>query len=255
MIPRLAPRRSRREEENAITFFGTTDVSPSSSSSSSLSVPLEGPSRRFFASVPPERPQPPAQHQRVVLSDKASSINAPPLSPSPSFLDTAHHLEQPNMMKSPVASDILCSDFLFSNHSNHHSSIGGGGSCSSTLTPPAPPFRQLVVSAKRLGQDVRRKHSSKRRRRRRPLSGVEDEEYDNNYYSSSSDEEMSQARAGLPFLFGQQPEILTPLEKTRHYWEWCYGKVEDPQQLSAAMAMTASTPSWSAKRAPPAKGW
>jgi hypothetical protein len=62
---------------------------------------------------------------------------------------------------------------------------------------------------------------------------------------SSSDEDDRDVRAGLPFLFSQQK--VSPMEKTKHYWEWCYGK--------GTTIELSTTQGWSAKRSPPAKGW
>jgi hypothetical protein len=227
MIPRLAPRRSIRRSQ----------LIPAPRPAQPLPVPAlwAGTSEWASAGIPPLSPQPPplkehnsALCQRRVLSDKASSENAP-LSPSPSISS----LEP---VKSPLSSDIFSES-----------------SCSdSTLTPPATGPRPLVVSAKRLGQDVRRKHSKRRRRRRGVAKNQNNgfclwkdtDQETGTSQDSSSDEDDLDVRAGLPFLFSQQE--VSPMEKTKHYWEWCYGK--------GTTIELSTTQGWSAKRAPPTKG-
>lgn len=110
------------------------------------------------------------------------------------------------------------------------------------ITPPAAGPRPLVVSAKRVGQDVRREHTKRRRASRRVAksdSGL------NLWNPTQSQESSDEDEEDLPFLFPQSE--VTPGEQTKQYWEWCYGKGQKielkPEQ------------SWSAKRAPPAKGW
>ena len=58
--------------------------------------------------------------------------------------------------------------------------------------------------------------------------------------------EDTDVREGLPFLFSQ--EEISPVERTRQYWEWCYGK-------GATIELAGSKGAWSAKRDAPTKGW
>ena len=65
----------------------------------------------------------------------------------------------------------------------------------------------------------------------------------------SSDEEEDdnkRVRESLPFLFTK--DEVSPIDRTRHYWEWCYGK-------GSTIELTDIQKGWSAKREPPAKGW
>jgi hypothetical protein len=126
---------------------------------------------------------------------------------------------------------------------------------SSALTPPATVPRPLVVSAKRVAHHVRRQHSSKRLRRRCSTASVPNQSDGAAYclwrdtgappraLESSSDEEEG----------GTLPCHPNP----QGYWDFCYGSTgerasNETKTKGRAMMMT---PSWSASRKPPSKGW
>lgn len=248
MIPRLAPRRSRRQSPLTVTA-GVENATPflAMKTDSTVNSPVSDQARPRIkrhpesGDLPPLSPQPPPLkehnpelHKRRVLSDKSASENAP-LSPSPSttFVEYA---------KSPASTNVFSDRSILSDASSDYS-----------VTPPATGPRPLVVSAKRLGQDVRRKHSKRRRcRSRRGQAKTQngfclwkDTDRDSTPSQDSSSDEDCGERAGLPFLFSEQE--VSPKDKTRHYWEWCYGK-GDTIELSMEQG-------FSAKRAPPARGW
>jgi hypothetical protein len=244
MIPRLAPRRNRRQ--SSLSETGAENASPflmNSGGNGGSTVPLVAvqpaarsmPLNKSIDSAPhspapaPLQHQDPEQYRRRVLSDKGSFA-----------LVSSSSMPQP-VIKSPIPSaDIYYSD---------------ASSGDWSLTPPVTGPRPHLVSAKRFGQDVRRKHSKRRKCR----TGRGKAKEDNNGFClwkdanpearaphiQSSDEEDNDVREELPFLFTQQE--VSPMDKTRKYWEWCYGK-GTTIELSGVQG-------WSATRAPPAKSW
>jgi hypothetical protein len=248
MFPRLTPRRSPRRSPltGSITLTRVNHESPFSAAAMDPGIEIEPladpandspptstymrPSVHAPSPLPPPLQQHnPNLHKRRTLPNKASWINAP-LSPSPNE-------QQVDPMKSPCPTQIL----------------SGTPSSNSdfSVTPPATGPRPLVVSAKRLGQDMRRKHSKRRRRRREPTTNgnngfclwKEEGDEASTPHPESSDEDAD-VRERLPFLFDRKE--VSPIEKTKHYWEWCYGK---------GTTIELNSDAWSAKRAPPTKGW
>jgi hypothetical protein len=249
MIPRLAPRRNRRQSplsqtgfENASPFLMNSAEDAGFSSGESTFPPAVAqkaagsiPSNKSIDSAPqspvptPLQYQDPEAYRRRVLSDQGSSAAA-----------SASFMPHP-VMKSPIPS----ADISYS--------IASSSFCS--LTPPVTGARPLVGSAKRLGNDVRRKHSKRRKcRTHRGKAKEENNGFclwkDSNpetkaSHMESSDEEDNDVREGLPFLFAQRE--VSSMDETRKYWEWCYGK-GTTIELSGVKG-------WSATRAPPAKSW
>jgi hypothetical protein len=246
MMPRLTPRRSPRRPSS-----GVENASPLPRMKRSNSMANENTASAAYdhqqvvssssshvARMPqnPQRlqEQNPALPRRRVLSAKKPAaplnLNAP-LSPSPASLLLPPPFEP--AFKSPIPNELR-------SDTNNNSDW--------TLTPPTTGLRPLVVSAKRLGKDVRRKHSKRRRCRSRAAKNgngfcLWQESHDSTTPAESSSDEDE----ALPFLFSQQ-EVVSPSEKKKQYWEWCYGKEEIEPSLSTQEG-------WSAKRAPPAKGW
>jgi hypothetical protein len=227
MIPRLAPRKSQPQRlsmslnDDQSTIFSDEDLPDAPYIKPQPLPPPMEPSSTSYSSdgAAPQSPKPQpgvliAWASRPALTNRA---NATP-SPIPG-------------LKSPSSSES-CSDF--------------------SLTPPAPDPRPLGVSAKRLGQEVRRKHGKRRRRRRRsnntPASTSNNQAVlglwndDPQMFCDSSDDSDEQ----LPFLFSSSQPRLSPQERKKQYWEWCYGKTTI--ELNPP-------PSWSASRAPPSKSW
>jgi hypothetical protein len=150
--------------------------------------------------------------------------------------------------------------------SNSSSSVYSSIASDLTLTPPAAPSQSLVVAARKHSNEIREANSTKRRRRRRQhytkdaeLSSVlvkvttnknkspisfdddEDDHFSWNNRKTTTDE------TALPFLVAQE-QSMSPEERTKQYWEWCYGK-----GTSVDTSLVAN--SFSANRMPPSKGW
>jgi hypothetical protein len=230
-MPLLTPQRSRhRFEELEQPLFSSTELSghiisqTESMENSPCSVPALSPH------APKLQPQNLKLYQRRVLSDKAAACNNAPLSPCPASLSERlmQNMKSPMPdIESPIPNDVV-SDASFSSDIS--------------ITPPVTGHQVLKVSAKRLGQDVRREHS----KRRRPSQRVAGDSSGLNLWNTTPSQESSEDEdEDLLFLY-PQPEI-SPGERTKHYWEWCYGKGHTielkPEQ------------SWSAKRVQPTKGW
>jgi hypothetical protein len=132
-----------------------------------------------------------------------------------------------------------------------------------TTTPPMSSPAPLMVSAKRLGAEVRRNHS-KRHRGRITSSPDKENDSDNDAPSAwvlsshwQDDDEHVDDPVGRSSLSSTGSdgddelrsffiEKLSPSERNKHYWRWCYG-------TDAAPVLTQR--SWSASRAPPTKSW
>jgi len=107
-----------------------------------------------------------------------------------------------------------------------------------SLTPPTRSPAPLVVSAKRLGSEVRRNHS--KRRKGRMWDDKENSSFNVTSWRAENELDDEDKEEGLPPV-----EHLSPQERTRRYWKWCYGDSAEPMPQS----------SWSASRAPPEKSW
>eukprot|EP00980_Cylindrotheca_fusiformis_P004502 scaffold961_cov122-Cylindrotheca_fusiformis.AAC.10 len=220
IMPRLAPRRPRhRSGELGTALFcemETTDISFSQSDNTENDS-CGDPIPSLHAQK--LQHQNLRLYQRRVLSDKVPSYNYASLSPR-----IGSSSESPtDPLKSPMTNESFCSDF--------------------SVTPPVSGPPPLVISSKRVGQDVRREHSKRRRASRR----VDSSDSGLNLWNQSSSQESSDdENEDLPFLFPQECAV-SPGEQTKQYWEWCYGKEQSIEHKPEQ--------SWSAKRAPPTKGW
>jgi hypothetical protein len=165
-----------------------------------------------------------------------------------------------------------------------------------TLTPPQATttiqHSSLMVAAKRHGNELRDANNSESRRRRRRrrlskdakvtsvlvqatsgntgnrtpakaaknLASFDDDDEDEYTWwnESKEDDESSEDDAPMEFLTGQAA-LMSPEERTRKYWEWCYGDASSSavsQTISGIATTTRGvTSSFSAKRVPPLKGW
>ena len=163
-----------------------------------------------------------------------------------------------------------------------------------TLTPPPSSQASLMVEAKRHGNELREANNSEsRRRRRRRLSrdtevtsvliqattdtngsshqtptkrskrtaaSREDEhDVEQEFWLGSRNDDSSSSEDDTPleFLTGKAA-LMSSEERTKKYWEWCYGKSNASsllQQLPSTSSSSNARPGFSAKRAPPLKGW
>lgn len=244
MIPRLTPRRTlpqaRRSQPFGLQAEGLENAPP-------LESPLE--SSKAKGGEFSEHEEGPAAGQAAVgRKDRLFLIattpaHEAPLSPAP--IDPTLPVPNPFLadeaLKSPLPQDTSAD-------------LGSCSGSDYSITPPVAGPRPWVLSAKRLGQDVRRKHSKRRRFRSKKSSQARQQSgfclwKDANAPqgpNSSSDEEEE----GLPFLFGMHEHPSQ--DRVQQYWEYCYGKPKAKGSLADPIAPQLS---WSANRAPPAKGW
>ncbi|KAG7371063.1 hypothetical protein IV203_019633 [Nitzschia inconspicua] len=140
-----------------------------------------------------------------------------------------------------------------------------------TLTPPARPSQSLSVASKRNSSEIRQANTTKRRRCRQKqdskdtvLSSILITATTNPKSSPNSNEEfllndrqtrttsehnhgdLSDDNTKFPFLV-DQGHFLSQKERTKQYWEWCYGK-------RTLVDNSNGSGSFSAKRMPPTKG-
>lgn len=159
----------------------------------------------------------PELYQRRVLSDKA--YNCSPLSPR---LPLSQSESNEECFKSPLPT------------------VNSFDSSDSTHSPPTATPRSMAVCSKRVGNDVRREHS----KRRRPSPRINKHGSAVNLWSDTCSQASTDTEDDdFELLFTSSPNP----DKTKQYWEWCYGK-------DAASAVS-HRQSWSAKRLAPAKGW
>lgn len=263
MLPCLKPRPSSSGMENAIPTELNASLQPPETSTLELnSLKVSNYDSRSVGLTETVVHQPLSESKSSVIAPMSPTTRSPPISP---------HFSKPDKdeaVKTPVRNGGYHKHILDYPYSS--SSVDSSVANDVTLTPPAAPLQSLVVAAKRHSSEIREANNSKRRRRRRQhytmdtelssilvratsnsksaISSLCDEGDDFSWNDSKvvATTESSPVDK-LPFLLSEG-QIMSPEEKTKKYWEWCYGAGE-PRDASVTFG------SFSAKRMPPSKGW
>lgn len=185
---------------------------------------------------------------------------------SPSRL-TVEYGQQPN---SPVPNDYgnQYKHMLLNHSSSSSNSFGSENSSMScgdfSLTPPTAGSRPaLLVSAKRHGSEVRRQHNKRRRRRRRPSSTRSESENrssESGEFADSIDSDCRKAKDSDALCLWKSD---SPDEAEDNYLPLLGSSDEEDEQTDRIEEVVRAeheklqlkNMSFSARRAPPPKGW
>jgi hypothetical protein len=204
----------------------------------------------------------------------------PPLSRSQSFPNASISQSMASPAPAPTLhlpnqdiEDLIKTPIRNADHHKHildctytSSSVDSSFSSDITLTPPATTSQPLAVAAKRHSSDIREANDRKRRRRRRrqysknldfssilPRAATNQKSTisvvgDNDGNDIAVDGTTALSIEEKMSLSDFQANMMSPEEKTKKYWEWCYGK-------GTVFDESISSRSFSANRMPPSKGW
>lgn len=277
MLPRLEPRprRSGPGMENALpTHYNT-------STEAILNAKVDCDHRRetnglagssvVHVEMKPVTHRPPLPfNQSTTHSSSTHPTMSPPITPLSSTVPTEDTVETPIPYVGQYRHTLNCS---YSSSSSVDSALTSNSDV--TLTPPIEPSQSLAIAAKRHSIELRAANNTKRRRRRRQqytedaepsilVSATTDPRPSRSFDDNQDDAIRLHTRRpslaselethdsldeskNFPGLVAEG-QMLSPEERTRKYWEWCYGK----GTFANASAVAGS---FSAKRLPPQKGW